>query len=367
MRTAFAFLILIHGLMHVMGFAKAFEYLAISQLSQDISKPTGVFWFLVSILFILSVILYFFKYEWWFVFAIFGVLMSQILIIMIWADAKFGTIPNLIILLVGLSAFGNHRFKTMVIKESNLIIKSLQLYDHQITKNDIIHLPSIVQKWMQASKVIGSEKVVSIRLKQVGEMRTEVEGKWMPFTAEQYVNTESISFIWTTNVKMTPYVQLVGRDKLSNGKGEMLVKAFALITVVDDADNVPINTGAMIRYLAEICWFPSGALNEAIIWEPIDSNTVKATLRIKDQSVSGMFKFRLNGDFILFEADRYYGGKANAHLEKWVVTAQAHKVFNGIKIPNRCRVSWKLKDGDFNWLNLEITDIGYNIDKIYES
>ena len=51
MRLALTVLILIHGLIHFMGFAKAFKLAEINQLSQNISKPIGMFWLLVCILF----------------------------------------------------------------------------------------------------------------------------------------------------------------------------------------------------------------------------------------------------------------------------------------------------------------------------
>ncbi|GAA4941166.1 hypothetical protein GCM10023314_12670 [Algibacter agarivorans] len=44
-----------------------------------------------------------------------------------------------------------------------------------------------------------------------------------------------------------------------------------------------------------------------------------------------------------------------------------HKVFNGYKIPYKYEVSWQLKEGDFNWLNLEITDLEYNTLNPYET
>jgi hypothetical protein len=36
-------------------------------------------------------------------------------------------------------------------------------------------------------------------------------------------------------------------------------------------------------------------------------------------------------------------------------------LFEGITIPNRCEVSWQPPKGNFNWLNLEVIDIKYNI------
>lgn len=42
MRYLLNLLILLHGLIHLMGFAKAFNYAAVSQLTQPISKSAGV-------------------------------------------------------------------------------------------------------------------------------------------------------------------------------------------------------------------------------------------------------------------------------------------------------------------------------------
>lgn len=57
--------------------------------------------------------------------------------------------------------------------------------------------------------------------------------------------------------------------------------------------------------------------------------------------------------------------KLNYLLEKWVVKATEYKEFYNITIPNKCKVNWKLKDGNFNWLNLEITGVRHNINEVY--
>jgi hypothetical protein len=58
----FAFLLL-HGIIHLLGFAKAYHFGNVNQLTIDISKPVGLLWLLTSILFILSAILGFRQYE----------------------------------------------------------------------------------------------------------------------------------------------------------------------------------------------------------------------------------------------------------------------------------------------------------------
>ncbi|HEA19785.1 MAG TPA: hypothetical protein ENH87_02570 [Pricia antarctica] len=358
MKIVFGILLFIHGLIHFMGFAKAFDFGSMAHFTKEVSKPMGLLWSLTGLLFIVSGILYLMKKETWPMLALSAVVVSQILIFMVWKDAKFGTIANVVILLIGISGYGHHQFDKMIRTETKQLLQNIQAENLPvISKAAIDRLPEIVQKWMQSSGVVGKEKIVSVRLKQKGEMRTKPEGKWMPFTAEQYFNVKNPAFVWSTKVEFNSMVNMVGRDKLIDGKGEMLIKLSNVIPVVNEGNIEKINSGAMLRYMAEMVWFPSAALNDYIKWEPIDANSVRATFTLNGKSVSGVYEFSSEGNFKSFEADRYYGGKDDSKLEKWKVIASDYKEFNGVKIPNECSVIWKLEEGDFNWLNLEITEL----------
>ena len=366
MKFVFGFILLLHALVHLMGFAKAFQLANINQLTQSIPKPIGMLWLFTALLFVVTLILFLLKKEWWFIIAIVAVIVSQILIILYWQDAKFATIANVIILMVSISAYGNYQFNKMVQTESKQILQNIQVENlPKISKEDINHLPEIVQKWLQNSGVVGKERIVSVRLKQKGEIKTKPKGKWMPFTATQYFNVENPAFIWTTKVDAMPIIKMVGRDKLYNGKGEMLIKLASLIPVANEGNNEKIKASTMVRYMAEMVWFPSTALNDYIKWEPIDANSVQATFILNEKSVLGIFKFSDNGDFKSFEAERHFGTGKDATLETWLVKAKTYKNFNDFKIPNKCSVTWKLKEGDFNWLNLEIIDLEFNSLKAY--
>lgn len=50
----------------------------------------------------------------------------------------------------------------------------------------------------------------------------------------------------------------------------------------------------------------SFALSDYISWEEINSTAAKATMSYEGVTASGAFKFDENGDFVSFEADRYY-------------------------------------------------------------
>lgn len=293
--------------------------------------------------------------------AIMGVVLSQILIIIFWEDAKFGTIANVIVFIVSLTAYGHFRFKDMVKAEvAELFEKPIREEVQHNPNKTIADLPPIVQKWIENSGVISSPRITSVRLKQRGEMKTKPDGKWMSFSAEQYFNILEPSFIWITKVDAMPFIYMDGRDMLKNGQGEMLIKLLSLFPVVDEGKNEKIDSGSMQRFLAEMCWFPSMATENYISWEGLEQKSAKATMIVSGKEVSGIFTFSEEGDFVSFETQRYFGGESNAELETWFIEATDYKSFEGIRIPNKSKVTWKLKECDFNWLNLEITELEYN-------
>jgi hypothetical protein len=76
-KAVFISIIIIHGLIHLMGFAKSFGLLRITELSQDISKPLGLLWLLSAILFFSVGILYLSNKDWWWIPGIFAIILLQ--------------------------------------------------------------------------------------------------------------------------------------------------------------------------------------------------------------------------------------------------------------------------------------------------
>src|SRR5690606_7142254 len=111
MKIAFFILLSLHGLIHLMGFLKAFGFAEIPQLSQNFSKPQGLLWLAVALIFVITAILFLLKNNLWYWIAMAAVIVSQVLIIVNWQDAKFGTLANLIVLFVALLAMANWNFE----------------------------------------------------------------------------------------------------------------------------------------------------------------------------------------------------------------------------------------------------------------
>ncbi len=357
-----ALLITIHGLIHLMGYAKAFGYGNIPQLSKQITKPVGSLWLLTTVLLIIVAVTYLTKKEYWWMVAIPAILFSQLLICMFWKDAKMGTVANLLILLPLLIAAGSWQMKKNYNSEvKQMLSETVVSGSSMITMEMLTPLPAVIQKWLQRSAVVNKENIRQVYLQQTGEMMTKQNGSWIPFTAEQYFTTDKPAFNWRTTIQPSSLLSMTGRDKYEDGQGHMLIKAYSLYPVVD-AKGKETDQGSMLRYLAEICWFPSAALSKYIQWEAVDSVSAKATMNYGAITASGVFTFNNDGDMLSFEADRYYVDNKNTTLEKWLINCKRYTVFNGIRIPSQCEVTWKLKEGDYTWLKVNITAIKYNRD-----
>lgn len=362
--AALGILLIVHGAIHLAGFAKSVRPERIPAIKKTVGKITGLYWLATCILFFISSMLLLLKTDSWLITTTAGILLSQFLIITHWSDAKYGTLLNFILLPVLAFSFGNRQFNQMVKQETDHLISAAGIPDPivvMVTESQLNGLPPVVQKWLRQSGVLKQVIPFHVQILQSGSMRTKPNSdSWMPFTAAQVNTIITPGFIWYADVNMFAGIGFKGRDKLVNGQGNMLIKFLSLIPVVH-ANGKEINQGSMIRNLAEICWIPSMAVLPYIQWKQSDSLSAIATMTINNESVSGTFYFNNAGENIRFEAQRYYDRKEGATLEHWVVDnePQSIRLFNGIRVPTKSTITWKLKEGDFTWLNLTVEDITY--------
>ncbi|WP_100488499.1 hypothetical protein [Sporolactobacillus pectinivorans] len=107
MSWVIAVIMLLHGLIHLMGGLNELGLVHIKELSGGTLFPLpgwshsifGVAWFAAVVLFLLSVIGLVTARRWWKPITFSAIIVSQALIIIWWSDAKWGTLPNAIVLL----------------------------------------------------------------------------------------------------------------------------------------------------------------------------------------------------------------------------------------------------------------------------
>lgn len=278
-----------------------------------------------------------------------------------------GILAAVIVLVAAVSAVANSLFERQVEKEvGELYGASPENKKEIVTEADLAGLPRCVQKWLVRSQVVGKEKIMTVRLKQSGVMRLKEDQPWLPFTAEQYFNVDEPGFVWKAKVKMNPLLSFTGRDRYFQGRGEMNIKVLSLFTVVNAGGSSEMDQSTLIRYLAEIPWFPTAALNSYIRWEEIDASSARATMSHKGVTGSGVFTFDDNGDLVSFLAKRYREMDGQYAMVPWGGVVKGYAEFNGIRISSKNDVVWKQETGDFNWFQCEITEIDYNNAQLYQ-
>ena len=365
MRITLKILIGIHGIIHLFGFLKAYGILEFNEIVQPISKAFGIWWLVAFVFFIATALLYSVRHRIWLAPGIAAIIISQIVIINFWSDAKYGTIINSIILVAAVLTYFKSAFENTIRQErGEMFEKSSKGNDEILTSKDIEYLPRIVQKWLNHTGVIGKPMISNVFLSQDLQLKFKPEQKeWSRGEAEQYFSIDPPAFNWDINTQMNPFMSVIGRDKFENGRGEMLIKIFALLPVADIKNDEKVNQSALQRYLAEMVWFPTAALSKYLIWEEIDEFSAKVTMEYNGTKGSGILYFNEMGQFEKFVTMRFKDPNDADPIE-WTVIANKTEERNGIKIPTECQVNWNLESEQWTWLKLQIKQVEYNVERM---
>ena len=361
LRILFILVLGVHGLIHFMGVTKAFANSGPIKIA--VGKAEGIAWLASGLLFLAALTGYLLRSDWWWKLAIPAVVLSQVVIILAWQVAKFGTIANVIVLIVLIPTIAQWN----LFREARASFRNgptnLPEQIDIVQEGDLEGLPHCVQRWLKRAEVVGKERIKTAHVVQKGQMKIAPDKDWTAFEAEQYIRTANPEFLWLAKVGGNSPLRFTGVDRLQGGKGKMRIKVLGIIPAVD-SQGPEIDQGSLVRYLAEIIWYPSAALEDELEWKSIGEHSAEATITVNDLQVSGTFTFNMEGDPIGFEAERYYTGTdGKAELKPWRVNIgiDSFRKINGYRIPTDGALTWELDNGDFHWLKLHIEDARYNI------
>jgi len=360
MKIAYIIIVVLHGLIHLLGPAKAMGWAENAPLSAPISRPMGLLWLVAAMCTLGYALLFGWKVSAAWMLGLVAVILSQALLMMYWSDAKFGTIINLLMLIVVLFSYGEWQFQRQAKQYEKTLLEGMEAPAQGLS--DTSHLPPPVKTWLARSGALDKPTMTMGEIRQRIQLKTAVEqDNYYPATAHQLTRIDSPGFLWQVEVKMNPLLWMRGRDSYQAGKGSMNIWLNSLIPVVREV-GPKIDEGAMQRFLGEMVWFPQQALQPYIEWEAIDAKSARATMTWGGISASGVFTFEKNGDFMRFEALRYYGADKDGERIPWILTVQDYEVFEGVRVPSKLEASWELDSGHWTWLKMEVKSIHYGED-----
>ena len=361
MKIAFAIFLLLHGLIHLIGFLKAFGLAEISQLFQKFSKPEGFLWLVAVLAFVLTDLLFILKSNFWFWVAIVAVLFSQILIVMNWQDAKFGTIANLIVLVVAIVTIAGWNFERQYKRDVSQSFQNVTISEEIISEKDIKGLPVPVQKYLKYVGVLGKPKIKSVKVIFNGEMREKGKA-WFEFTSEQYNFFESPTRLFFLKARFSG-LPTQGYHFYKNGNASMLIKLLSLFPVVDIAESEMFKTET-VTFFNDMCLFaPAALIDENIEWQPIDDNTVKATYINGKANISAMLYFNEEGQLINFVSEDRVDVNSNQSVP-FSTPVTKYGTINGYNLPVAANAVYKFPEGDFVYGKFYLLDVQYNLKKL---
>lgn len=358
LKFIFIAIALIHGLIHFMGFAKAFGYGNITQLTKEISKPAGVFWMLTAWLFIAVVALFLFKIENWWALGIIAAVVSQVLIFSVWQDAKFGTIANVLVLIVSLLSMTNALFERSYQKDVGANLERTRtLTPALLTESDIQVLPPLVQNYLRYSGVLNKPKVYNMRVVFEGEMRDK--GKdWFPFRSEQFNFFDEPTRLFFMKGKMFGIV-VPGYHRYTEATATMDIRLFGLFPIIKQSGAV-MNKTETVTLFNDMCLMaPATLIDRRITWKTIDTASVEATFTNKGIAISAILYFNEQGQLTDFVSnDRTAVSQMTAF--PFSTPVSEYQNIHGMNTMKRGDAVWHYPEGKFTYGKFLLKEIEYN-------
>ena len=359
LKIIFLLIFTIHGIIHLLGFIKAYDITEVKQLKQEISKPMGLFWLLTGILFIITFILLLIDSRLVLIVGICAIIISQLLIFSSWEDAKFGTVANVIILMIIIIGYGSWRFEHHYIKDvSDNLNRTDKIKSTILTENDIQPLPYLVQKYLRYTGAVNKPKVENMKIIFDGELRDKGKN-WFRFTSEQYnfFDIPTRLFFMKGNIMK---ITVPGYHAYKNGNATMQIKLFGLIPIINEKGKV-LDTTETVTMFNDMCIMaPASLIDKRIEWQEVDSNCVRAIFTNRGIRVSALLYFNRLGELVNFVSDDRY---AIADMKKYRFSTplSEYRDMNGMILATHGEAVWNYPDGAFTYGKFDLQSIEYNV------
>jgi hypothetical protein len=365
LKYIFTFIMFVHGLIHFMGFAKAFGYGNITQLTKNIPKSMGFFWLLTALLFSIATILILLKKESWIVIATLTAILSQLLIFTVWKEAKFGTIANLIIIVVAFLSWTTYNFESTFKKDVKTNLNKSKSTNNKdlLTEKDIESLPEPVQKYLRYCGVINKPKVKNVRIVFDGEMRDK--GKdWFKFRSVQYNFFEEPTRLFFMKAKMFATTVPIYHDyQMANAR--MQVKLFGLFPMVEKK-GIEMNMAETVTVFNDMClMIPATLIDKRIQWKTIDNYTVESIFNNKGLEIKAILTFNDEGQLTNFISDDRYA-ISDMKRYRFSTPIKNYKTINGMNVPTFGETIWHYPEGEFVYGKFYLKSIEYNVSEFKE-
>ena len=200
-----------------------------------------------------------------------------------------------------------------------------------------------------------ARRVRAVRTTQRGEFRAAPEARWVPFTAEEVIESTRSSFRWDARIAGGRLGSTVVTDAYEDGHGRLVVKLGGVIPV-KRATGPDLDRGELQRYLGAVISCPPALLNHPSLEFAV---TGPGTLRVRDlQDQTGAtvdLEIGEDGRPLGCHAERpRLAGKRNI-LTPWSGRAVEFQEWEGLRVASKLEALWHYPEGPFVYFRAEVT------------
>jgi hypothetical protein len=364
MRWMIALILVLHGLIHVMGFAKAFGLATLPQLTQPISRGLGVVWLLAGVLVTVTAAMLAASVRGWWILGAVGLVLSQAVIVSAWRDAWAGTIANLLLLLVVTYGWFTEGPRSLRASFQREVALGLARSPHPgtVTDADLARVPAPVQRYLRLSGAVGAPRVVSYRIRFRGRIRSAPDARWMPFEAEQQSFAESPTRLFLMHARMFG-IPVEVFHRLVGGRATMQVKLAGAITMASARGDV-MDRSETVTLFNDMCLLaPATLVDSAIQWEAIDDRSVRARFTNGGQTITATLFFGEDGLLYNFVSDDRSRASADGKTFtplRFLTPVRNYRDFGAVRLPAYGEARWLLPEGEFTYGEFQLLQVSYN-------
>lgn len=366
MRLALLLLLVIHGLIHVMGFVRAFEFAPVQALAKPIAPAWGIAWLTGALLLLGAAALWSLRSPAWVWSAALGVILSQILIASAWGEAKWGTLANLVIALPVVLALLDKRagsftsqFQTEVARRSAAISAQPSAL---IKEEDLLALPAPIQRYMKRVGAVGQPRVFTARAHFLGRMRKAPDQAWMDVDVQQFnsFGPEPARLFLLNASQFGVPVDVFHR--YADGGAQMSVRALGLIPLVH-VFGPEMTQAETVTVLNDLFLLAPGALLGANIrWQELSPTSVRATYTQGPHTISAVISVDADGYVADFASeDRYQSDEHGHHLVRWSTPMRDYKDFGAWQLPAYGEARWGDVGAEWTYAEFRLQSVTFNV------
>jgi hypothetical protein len=366
MRTGLSFVLALHGLIHLAGFAKAWGWKR-APLQASIPRPLGLAWFVAAVLlFVTAVLLLLGSRSYWLP-GVLALLLSQVLISTLFAEAKWGTLVNMLLLpplTVSLASDLRDRagtsFAAIYAAESQQRQARTRPSRAVLTPADLAPLPPALRRYLEVSGVVEKPRVTSFRATLRGRIRRSPTSGWLDFEAEQHNFLAEPARLFLMHARQWG-IPFEAWHRYAEGTATMQVRLASVIDLVD-ARGPELNQSETVTLFNDMCLLaPATLIEPGTRFREIDARSVAAEFTHGGSTIHAVLFFAEDGSLTNFQSDdRYLSSDGKSYAKhRWSTPVLSYRDIGGRRIPWRARAAWAMPEGELVYAELEILEVEY--------